>query len=53
VWHHDDYLPNDVTTPFATFQPVNGTVSGRCMLQPRHREFIRFLNALGRAVSIG
>ena len=41
------------TTLFAALDILNGAVLGRCMSQHRHREFIRFLNAVERAVPAG
>jgi hypothetical protein len=32
---------------------LDGTVIGRCMTQHRHQEFIKFLNAIERAVPAG
>jgi len=42
-----------ITTLFAALDVLNGAVLGRCMAQHRHREFIRFLNAVERAVPEG
>ncbi len=38
------------TTLFAALNVLDGTVLGRCMQRHRHQEFIRFLNAVERAV---
>ena len=43
-----DYLRNGVTTLFAAFNVLEGTVLGRCMQRHRHQEFLRFLNAIER-----
>ena len=32
---------------------LDGTVVGRCMARHRHQEFLRFLNAIERAVPAG
>ena len=48
-----DYKRNGVTTLFAALNVRDGTVLGRCMAQHRHQEFIRFLNAIERAVPAG
>jgi transposase len=48
-----DYLRNGVTTLFAALNVLDGTVLGRCMQRHRHQEFLRFLNALERAVPAG
>jgi hypothetical protein len=48
-----DYKRNGVTTLFAALNVLDGTVIGRCMAQHRHQEFIRFLNAVERAVPPG
>jgi hypothetical protein len=42
-----------VTTLFAALNVRDGTVLGRCMAQHRHQEFVRFLNAIERAVPAG
>jgi hypothetical protein len=44
---HDD-LRNGVTTLFAAFDVLDGTVLGRCMQRHRHQEFLCFLNAIER-----
>jgi transposase len=49
---HDDKR-NGTTTLFAAFDVLEGTVIGRCMQRHRHHEFIRFLNAIERAVPAG
>src|SRR4051794_23478808 len=41
------------TTLFAAFNTLNGMVLGRCMQRHTHQEFIRFLNAVERAVPAG
>ena len=48
-----DYKRNGTTTLFASFNVLDGTVIGRCMQRHRHQEFIRFLNAVERAVPDG
>ncbi len=48
-----DYKRNGVTTLFAALNVQDGTVPGRCMFQHRHQEFVRFLNAIERAVPAG
>ena len=48
-----DYKRNGITTLFAALDVLNGAVLGRLMTQHRHREFIRFLNAVERAVPAG
>jgi transposase len=48
-----DYLRNGVTTLFAAFDVLEGTVLGRCMQRHRHQEFLRFLNAIEGAVPAG
>ena len=48
-----DYKRNGVTTLFAAFNVLDGTVLGRCMQNHRHQEFIRFLNLVERAVPPG
>ena len=48
-----DYLRNGVTTLFAAFDVLEGTVLGRCMQRHRHQEFLRFLNAIEAAVPAG
>jgi transposase len=44
---------NGTTTLFAAVDVLDGTVIGQCMQRHRHQEFIRFLNALERAVPAG
>ena len=48
-----DYKRNGTTTLFAALNVLDGTVIGRCMQRHRHQEFIRFLNAIDRAVPAG
>jgi transposase len=48
-----DYKRHGVTTLFAALNVQDGTVLGRCMAQHRHQEFVRFLNAVERAVPPG
>ena len=48
-----DYKRNGTTTLFAALNVLDGTVLGRCMQRHRHQEFIRFLNAVERAVPAG
>jgi transposase len=48
-----DYIRNGTTTLFAALNILDGKVIGRCMQQHRHQEFIRFLNAVERAVPAG
>jgi transposase len=48
-----DYLRNGITTLFAAFDVLEGTVLGRCMQRHRHQEFLRFLNAIEVAVPAG
>jgi hypothetical protein len=48
-----DYKRNGVTTLFAALNVQDGTVLGRCMSQHRHQEFVRFLNAVERAMPAG
>ena len=45
-----DYKRHGTTTLFAALSLLDGTVIGRCMQRHRHLEFIRFLNAVERAV---
>jgi len=45
-----DYKRHGTTTLFAALNTLDGTVIGRCMQRHRHEEFIRFLNAVERAV---
>ncbi|MGH6837179.1 MAG: IS630 family transposase [Methylocella sp.] len=48
-----DYKRNGTTTLFAALNVLDGTVVGRCMPKHTHKEFIRFLNAVERAVPAG
>jgi len=48
-----DYKRNGTTTLFAALNVLDGTVLGRCMTKHRHQEFIKFLNAVERAVPAG
>jgi transposase len=48
-----DYLRNGITTLFAAFDVLEGTVLGRCMQRHRHQEFLRFLNTIEAAVPAG
>jgi len=48
-----DYRRNGTTTLFAALDVLDGTVIGQCMARHRHQEFIRFLNAIERAVPAG
>ena len=48
-----DYKRHGTTTLFAALNVLEGTVLGRCMQKHRHQEFIRFLNAIERAVPPG
>jgi transposase len=48
-----DYKRHGTTTLFAALNVLDGTVIGRCMQRHRHQEFIRFLNAVERAVPAG
>jgi transposase len=48
-----DYKRHGTTTLFAALNVLDGTVIGRCMQRHRHEEFIRFLNAVERAVPAG
>jgi transposase len=45
-----DYKRNGTTTLFAALNVLDGTVIGKNMARHRHQEFIRFLNALERAI---
>jgi transposase len=49
---HDDKR-HGTTTLFAALDVLEGTVISRCMQRHRHQEFIRFLNAVERAVPAG
>src|ERR1700736_4757471 len=48
-----DYKRHGTTTLFAALDVLEGTVLGRCMQRHRHQEFIRFLNAVERAIPAG
>jgi transposase len=48
-----DYKRNGTTTLFAALNILDGTVIGRCMQTHTHKEFIKFLNAIERAVPAG
>src|SRR3954465_4993522 len=48
-----DYKRNGTTTLFAPLNILDGTVVGRCMPSHTHKEFIKFLNAVERAVRPG
>jgi transposase len=48
-----DYQRHGTTTLFAALNVLEGTLIGRCMARHRHQEFIRFLNAIERAVPAG
>ncbi len=48
-----DYKRHGTTTLFAALNIFDGTVVGRCMTGHTHQEFIRFLNAVERAVPAG
>jgi transposase len=48
-----DYKRNGTTTLFAALNILDGTVVGRCMPNHTHKEFIKFLNAVERAVRPG
>lgn len=48
-----DYKRHGTTTLFAALNVLDGTVIGHCMQRHRHKEFIRFLNAIERAVPAG
>src|SRR3954470_22857295 len=48
-----DYVRNATTTLFASLNVLDGTVLGRCMQRHRHKEFLRFLNAVEAAVPAG
>jgi transposase len=48
-----DYKRNGTTTLFAALNILDGTVVGRCMPKHTHAEFIKFLNAVERAVPAG
>jgi transposase len=48
-----DYKRNGTTTLFAALNVLDGTVVGRCMPKHTHQEFIKFLNAVERAIPAG
>jgi transposase len=48
-----DYKRHGTTTLFAALNVLDGTVIGQCMQRHRNQEFIRFLNAIERAVPAG
>src|SRR5271157_1840674 len=48
-----DYKRNGTTTLFAALSMLDGRVIGDCMPRHRHQEFIKFLNAVERAVPAG
>ena len=48
-----DYKRHGTTTLFAALNVLDGVVLGRCMQKHTHQEFIRFLNAVERAVPVG
>jgi transposase len=48
-----DYVRHGTTTLFAALNVLDGTILGKCMQRHRHQEFIRFLNAIERAVPAG
>ena len=48
-----DYKRNGTTTLFAALDVLDGTVIGQCMQRHRNQEFLRFLNAVERAVPAG
>jgi len=48
-----DYKRNGTTTLFAALNTLTGTVVGRCMPKHTHKEFIKFLAAVERAVPAG
>ena len=48
-----DYKRHGTTTLFAALNVLDGTVIGRNMQRHRHQEFIRFLDAIERAVPAG
>jgi hypothetical protein len=48
-----DYKRNGTTTLFAALNVLDGKVIGRNMQRHRHREFIRFLNAIEAEVPAG
>jgi transposase len=48
-----DYKRHGTTTLFAALNVLEGSVISRCMQRHRHQEFLRFLNAIERAVPVG
>lgn len=48
-----DYKRNGTTTLFAALNTLDGTVVGRCLPKHTHKEFIKFLTAVERAVPAG
>ena len=48
-----DYKRHGTTTLFAALDVLEGTVLGRCMQRHTHQEYIRFLNAIEKAVPAG
>jgi transposase len=48
-----DYRRHGTTTLFAALNILDGSVVGRCMPRHTHQEFIKFLNAVERAVPAG
>src|SRR3981189_549346 len=48
-----DYKRHGTTNLFAALNTLDGVVLGRCMQRHTHQEFIRFLNAVERAVPAG
>jgi transposase len=48
-----DYKRHGTTTLFAALDVLEGTVIGQCMQRHRNQEFLRFLNAIERAIPVG
>ena len=48
-----DYKRHGTTTLFAALNVLDGTVVGHCMARHRRQEFLRFLNAIDRAIPAG
>ena len=48
-----DYKRNGTTTLSGALNTLDGTVVDRCMPRHTHKEFVRFLNAVGRAIPTG
>jgi transposase len=48
-----DYVRHGTTTLFAALNVLEGKVIGKCMQRHRHQEFIRFLNAIEKAIPAG